>query len=106
VLLGPAVHGANDLHSIPIQGEHSLASRASKKEANRAAELNALAQAGVITDLEQQVKFELVPKDELGRAIHYIADFVYRLDGRHNRGRCERFPHASLQIEEKADVVP
>lgn len=55
---------------------------ASKREANRAVELGLLAKAGIIQDLCQQVRFELVPKDELGRAVVYVADFTYRQDGK------------------------
>ena len=60
---------------------------ASKKEARRAAKLQQLAAAGVITDLREQVRYLIVPKavDAAGkvieRAAHYIADFVYLRDG-------------------------
>ena len=74
---------------------------ASKKEANRAAELHALAQAGAITDLEQQVKFELVPKDELGRPVHYIADFVYRSDGKLIVEDVKGFPTAVYKLKKR-----
>jgi hypothetical protein len=50
---------------------------ASKKEANRAAELRLLEKAGVILDLKEQYKFELIPKQEGERSVCYIADFVY-----------------------------
>jgi hypothetical protein len=50
---------------------------ASKKEANRAAELKLLEKAGVIMELKEQYRFELVPKQEGERAVCYIADFVY-----------------------------
>ena len=55
----------------------------SEKEANRWCELNLMVRGKVITGLERQVKFELIPnqKDENGkvieRAVNYIADFVY-----------------------------
>lgn len=53
----------------------------SKKEANRYAELKLLQQAGHITDLKLQPKYELIPSFILNgkkiRAIHYIADFEY-----------------------------
>lgn len=58
----------------------------SKKEAKRARELNLLLKAGVIRDLQTQVKFELQGKFRLNgkavRAINYIADFVYSKDGK------------------------
>ena len=65
----------------------------SRKEARRAAELALLEKAGKITDLQEQVKFELIPSqrepDTIGKrggikkgkvieqAVYYIADFVY-----------------------------
>lgn len=51
---------------------------ASKAEAKRAAELHLLEKAGEISDLREQVKLMLIPKDELGRQVSYIADFTYR----------------------------
>lgn len=69
----------------------------SKKEACRYAELLILEKAGVITDLQKQVKFVLIPTqrepDTIGArgGIHkgkllekecsYVADFVYKQDG-------------------------
>jgi hypothetical protein len=50
---------------------------ASKKEATRAAELRLLEKAGVISELREQYKFELVPKQDGERSVCYIADFVY-----------------------------
>ena len=55
----------------------------SKKEENRWHELNQLVRGKVITDLQRQVKFLLIPtqRDENGnlleKATYYIADFVY-----------------------------
>lgn len=53
----------------------------SKREARRAEELAWMQRAGEIQDLREQVRFELVPKQEGERAVHYIADFVYSKDG-------------------------
>ena len=59
----------------------------SKHEAARFAELKLMERAGLITGLQLQVPFELIPaqKDEKGRVIErackYIADFVYRENG-------------------------
>ena len=50
---------------------------ASKREANRAADLHALAKCSQIINLKEQVRFELLPKCGKDRAIVYIADFVY-----------------------------
>lgn len=72
---------------------------ASLKEANRWVELNLLQKAGKITDLQRQVKYILIPAqyerstklDKYGvpkrgelleRECAYIADFVYRENGR------------------------
>lgn len=69
----------------------------SVKEARRWDELKMLERAGVIKDLERQVRFELIPSqreaDTIGkrggiikgkvieRPCYYIADFVYKQDG-------------------------
>ena len=50
---------------------------ASKAEAKRGAELDWLEKRGLIKDLGKQIKFVLIEKDELGSAVHYVADFVY-----------------------------
>lgn len=55
----------------------------SKKEARRYSELRILEKSGLITDLQRQVPFEIIPaqKDKKGRTLEraskYIADFVY-----------------------------
>lgn len=49
----------------------------SRKEANRWCELRLLERAGQIRDLQTQVPFELIPKTRYGRAVRYVADFVY-----------------------------
>lgn len=59
----------------------------SKKEARRHAELLLLQRAGQITDLETQVKFELLPSQRIDgkvveRSVGYVADFVYKQDGK------------------------
>lgn len=54
----------------------------SKKESERFLELNMLLKAGVITDLERQKRFVLVPKTPGERAVYYIADFTYKENGR------------------------
>lgn len=57
----------------------------SKAEAARWVELKTLEFTGHITDLQRQVRFELVPKgkDSTGRGVRsvaYVADFTYRDD--------------------------
>lgn len=59
------------------EGKH-----ASRKEARRAQELALMQKCGLISDLEEQVKFELIPKQPGERAVTYTADFRYRQDGR------------------------
>ena len=54
---------------------------ASRKEANRAKELELLQKAGQISDLDSQVRFEIIPKQGGERAAHYIADWTYIEDG-------------------------
>jgi hypothetical protein len=50
---------------------------ASKAEARRAYELQMMERARKISNLRQQVPFEVVPKQEGERPAVYIADFVY-----------------------------
>lgn len=59
----------------------------SRKESKHATDLKLLQRAGLISDLREQVKYELIPnqKDKDGkvieRACSYIADFVYTENG-------------------------
>ena len=61
----------------------------SVKECSRYCELILMQRAGVISDLQRQVKFELIPAQKVEfpdgiaseRATNYIADFVYQQDG-------------------------
>jgi hypothetical protein len=57
----------------------------SQKEARRFRELRLLEMAGKITDLQWQVKYELIPSQRIDgkvveRACSYVADFVYVQD--------------------------
>ena len=59
----------------------------SLKEARRFNELVLLERAGLIQDLQTQVKFELIPSQRIdGKVVeyacNYIADFVYSQDGK------------------------
>lgn len=54
---------------------------ASKKEAMRYRELKLLERAGEIQDLRLQVPYVLIEKSKYGRAIKYVADFVYQENG-------------------------
>lgn len=58
----------------------------SKKEAERWYELKLLERAGVIKDLDRQVKYELIPSQRIDgkvveRSVSYIADFTYTENG-------------------------
>lgn len=64
-------------------GAERVGSHASKKEHKRAGQLKLMQMAGEISNLREQVSFELIPaqRDKAGslieRACRYIADFVY-----------------------------
>lgn len=73
-------------------GAKRVGKHASKKEHYRSATLQMMQRAGIIANLREQVKYELIPaqygkcgKDFKGRTIHvlleracsYVADFVY-----------------------------
>lgn len=52
------------------------------KEMNRYIELKAQEKAGEISNLECQVNFDLIPKCGKERKAFYIADFVYKQNGK------------------------
>lgn len=54
----------------------------SVKEFHRWGCLRLLERAGKISDLKRQVKFELIPKQDGERAVHYVADFTYYENGK------------------------
>ena len=54
----------------------------SKHEADRWFALRLLERGGCIKNLERQVRIEIVPKSEHGRALYYVADFVYEENGK------------------------
>jgi len=49
----------------------------SKKEAARYRELLLMEKAGIVRGLKRQVRIEIIPKNDLYRAAHYVADFEY-----------------------------
>lgn len=53
----------------------------SRKEAHRYYELSILQAAGEISNLQRQVTYELIPKQDGERACTYKADFVYQENG-------------------------
>ena len=50
----------------------------SKKEARLWVRLQNLQRMGVISELQRQVRFELVPKQKDERAVYYVADYVFK----------------------------
>ena len=54
----------------------------SVKEYHRWGCLRLLEMAGAISNLERQVKYELIPKQIGERACNYVADFTYLENGR------------------------
>ena len=71
-------------------GNKKTGNNDSKKESLRAADLRLQEKLGLIHDLQEQVKFELIPAQYeivngkrkcVERACNYIADFVYIKDG-------------------------
>lgn len=53
----------------------------SKRERKRAGELELLLKLGKISDLQYQIRFEVIPKQDGMRAAHYVADFGYVENG-------------------------
>lgn len=51
---------------------------ASKREARRAAELELLEKIGAISELEKQVRYQIIPPQEGETAVAYVCDFRYR----------------------------
>ena len=49
----------------------------SNKEARRFRELELLVKAGIVRNLQLQVRFEVVPKQQGENGVYYVADFVY-----------------------------
>lgn len=58
----------------------------SKKEARRWSELKLMESAGIITDLQRQVTFQLLPSQKgegrTERPVKYVADYVYQENGK------------------------
>lgn len=58
----------------------------SVKECQRYCELKLMQRAGVISELQLQVPFELIPTQRIDgklaeKAVNYVADFVYKQNG-------------------------
>jgi hypothetical protein len=71
------------LRKNPKYGSTATGKHASKREARRSAELQAMQKAGLISDLQEQVKYVLIPSQRgsdgkvIERPVTYTADFVY-----------------------------
>lgn len=68
---------------IPKYGNIKKGGYDSKKESKRATQLKMMQLAGEISDLREQVKYELIPSQKIdGKVVErpcaYIADFVYK----------------------------
>ena len=53
----------------------------SRKEASRYRQLKLMERAKEIQDLKVHQKYPLIPKDEMGPEIRYVADFTYYENG-------------------------
>ena len=78
----------------------------SKKEANRWCELQLLEKAGIISNLQRQVTFELIPRQlengkVIEKALKYIADFVYDENGQQVVEDCKGFKTKEYLIKRK-----
>ena len=74
----------------------------SRKEYNRWCNLRLLERAGKISDLQRQIKYELIPKQGTMRACNYVADFVYKdADGNLVVEDCKGFRTDAYKIKKK-----
>lgn len=78
----------------------------SKKELNRWRELRQLERAGEITQLQRQVRFELIPSQRIDgkvieRSCNYIADFTYYKNGEYIVEDTKGFKTAEYVIKRK-----
>lgn len=77
----PRFANRRDLSHLAKYGNVKTNGYASRRESVRAQELKLLEQAGEITELREQVTYELVPKQVGERAVKIIVDFTYKQDG-------------------------
>ncbi len=85
----------NKYHAKPTGGH------ASKAEHRRACELKLLERAGKISDLKEQVRFELVPKRDGERAVVYVADFTYTEKGTFVVEDCKGFKTPVYRLKKR-----
>lgn len=74
---------------------------ASKREANVSANLHALAAAGKITNLREQVKFELVKGRNGVRGVSYYADFTWIEDGALHVADAKGYPTPAYALKKR-----
>lgn len=74
---------------------------ASKRESRRASELSLMQACQVVTELEEQVKYVLIPKQDGERAVTYTADFRYRENGKLVVEDCKGFATQVWVIKRK-----
>ena len=73
----------------------------SVKEFHRWGMLRLLERAGKISNLQRQVKFELIPKQDGERACTYIADFVYEENGKKVVEDCKGYRTDTYKLKKK-----
>ena len=73
----------------------------SVKEFHRWGVLRLLERAGKIQNLQRQVKFELIPKQDGERACTYVADFVYMENGKQVVEDCKGFKNDAYKMKRK-----
>ena len=54
----------------------------SRKESTVYQKLQNLERSGIISELQRQIKFELIPKQKDERPVYYVADYVFKQDGK------------------------
>lgn len=90
-------------HAKPVQANGQRFD--SRKEYRRWCELKTLERAGVISDLERQVKYTLVPAQrDCGKAIRavcYIADFRYTQNGSEVVEDCKGYRTEVYKLKKK-----
>lgn len=75
---------------------------ASKLEAKRAWELKILSQAGDISNLREQVTFEILPKCKgYSRPLRYVADFVFTEKGQEIVADAKGFRTPAYKIKKR-----
>ena len=85
----------NKYRAVKSGGYHS------KREHRRADELRMMEKLGLISELREQVKYELIPKCGEERTCSWIADFVYRENGEEVVEDCKGYRTDVYKIKKK-----